>query len=370
MNPLKQVAFPDQDRFAPPEATPMVSLVDADGVRRRDPDHPWAMDDQSLADALVKMSMIRRFDQEATAMQRKGQLSLWAPLLGQEAVQVGAQAALTRGDHVFPTHREHGIGLLMGLDMARILGVFRGAELGDWDAEEVGFHYYSMVIGAHSLHGVGYAMGVEMDLRRGLTDRRQVSLVFHGDGAISEGDVNEAYIFAVRYQAPVVFLCVNNQWAISEPVATQSRVPLYQRAWGFGMPGIRVDGNDVVGVHSVLTQAINRARQGGGPSLIEAYTHRMGAHTTADDPSRYRGADQVEYWRARDPIARVKTYLRGIGRWDEASEADLDQRLEAYGARVRQAAAQITPASLAACFEQVYVRPDPDLADQQEATRG
>ena len=197
-------------------------------------------------------------------------------------------AALGRFDHVFPSHREHGLAMLMGLPIERLLGIFTGQESGDWDAEQVRFHHLNMVIGGHTLHGVGYAMGQARDRQADPQADDGVSLIIHGDGAISEGDVNEAYIFAAAYQAPAVFLCVNNQWAISEPVERQSPVPLYQRAWGFGIPSVRVDGNDVLAVHAATTWALERARAGQGPSFIEAYTYRMGAHTTSDDPTKSR----------------------------------------------------------------------------------
>ncbi len=132
---------------------------------------------------------------------------------------------------------------------------------------------------------------------------------YFGDGATSQGDVNESFVFASSYNAPVVFFCQNNQWAISEPIERQSRIPLYRRAAGFGFPGVRVDGNDVLAVHAVTSAALDRARSGNGPTLIEAYTYRMGAHTTSDDPTKYRLADELEHWRLKDPIERVRAYL-------------------------------------------------------------
>ena len=245
-----------------PASTPMVQLVDETGSRVVDPDFSPQLKPAQAVDLLRDMARIRRFDTEATALQRKGQLGLWAPLLGQEAIQVGVRAALGPADHVFPSHREHGLALLMGLPVERILAIFKGAEMGDWDAEQLRFHHYNMVIGAHTLHGVGYAMGQARDAAADPMADTGVSVIFHGDGAISEGDVNEAYVFAAAYQAPAVFICVNNQWAISEPVELQSRVPLYQRAWGFGIPSVRVDGNDVLAMQSVTNWALARARAG------------------------------------------------------------------------------------------------------------
>ena len=158
-------------------------------------------------------------------------------------------------------------------------------------------------------------MGVERDglVGTGDPDRDTAVIGYFGDGATSQGDVNEAFVFASSYNAPIVFFCQNNQWAISEPIERQSRIPLYRRAAGFGFPGVRVDGNDVLAVHAVTTAALERARSGNGPTLIEAYTYRMGAHTTSDDPTKYRLADELEHWRLKDPIERVRAYLTRHG---------------------------------------------------------
>ena len=167
------------------------------------------------------------------------------------------------------------------------------------------------MIGAQTLHATGYAMGIQRDgaVGTGDPDRDAAVIAHFGDGASSQGDVNEAFIFAASYNAPVVFFCQNNQWAISEPIERQTRIPLYQRALGFGFPGVRVDGNDVLATYAVTKAALQRARDGQGPTFVEAYTYRMGAHTTTDDPTRYRLSDDVEHWKLKDPIARVKVYL-------------------------------------------------------------
>lgn len=346
-------------------AVPMVQLVDPAGVRVDDPDFAAIVPPEKAISLLRDMALIRRFDTEATALQRKGQLGLWAPLLGQEAIQVGVHSVLGDLDHVFPSHREHGVGMLMGLPLERMLAIFKGCEMGDWDAEALRFHHYSMVIGAHTLHAVGYAMGMAADARRD-SSQQGATVVFHGDGAISEGDVNEAYIFAAAYNAPVVFVCVNNQWAISEPVERQSRIPLYQRAWGFGIPGIRVDGNDVLAVQAVTDWALDRARSGQGPTLIEAYTYRMGAHTTSDDPTKYRTADEHAQWQHRDPVVRTSSWLRSAGVWDDAQQARLDQDVEAFGAQVRAAVDRVPAPSLDSAFDRVYAQPTAALRRQRD----
>src|SRR5207244_3391713 len=162
---------------------------------------------------------------------------------------------------------------------------------------------YTIVIGSQTLHATGYAMGLQRDGADGAV------MAFFGDGASSQGDVNEAFVWSSVFQAPVVFFCQNNQWAISEPLERQSRVPLYLRARGFGFAGVRVDGNDVLACLAVTRKAMKAAREGQGPTMIEAFTYRMGAHTTTDDPTRYRLSAELESWKLKDPIARVKQYL-------------------------------------------------------------
>ena len=215
------------------------------------------------------MVLTRRIDTEATALQRHGELGIWAQLLGQEAAQIGAGRALRPQDYVFPTYREHGVAYCRGVDPLNLLGLFRGVDQGAWDPNDNNFGLYTIVIGAQTLHATGYAMGMQRDGVVGTGDpERDAAVIAHfGDGASSQGDVNEAFIFAASYNAPVVFFCQNNQWAISEPIERQTRIPLYQRALGFGFPGVRVDGNDVLATYAVTQAALQRARDGQGPTL-------------------------------------------------------------------------------------------------------
>jgi pyruvate dehydrogenase E1 component alpha subunit len=223
------------------------------------------------------------------------------------------------------------------------------------------------VIGAQALHATGYAMGVERDglVGTGDPERDMAVIGYFGDGASSEGDVNEAFIFASSYNAPIVFFCQNNQWAISEPIERQSRIPLYRRASGFGFPGVRVDGNDVLAVHAATTVALDRARTGNGPSLIEAYTYRMGAHTTSDDPSKYRLADELEHWRLKDPIERVKAYLTRSGSGDDAFFADVEAEASDHAADLRQRCLALPDPRLLDLFDHVYAEQTPYLVAQK-----
>ncbi len=215
------------------------------------------------------------------------------------------------------------------LDPVKLLGMFRGVNHGGWDPADHNFHLYTIVIGSQTLHAVGYAMGVQRDGADAAT------IVYFGDGASAQGDVNEAFIWASVFNAPVVFFCQNNQWAISQPMERQTKIPLYRRASGFGFPGVRVDGNDVFACLAVTRKALRNAREGQGPTLIEAYTYRMGAHTTSDDPTRYRLADELEAWKLKDPIERVKAYLFKNQLADQEFFDKIDEEADALGKDVR-----------------------------------
>lgn len=347
-------------RFSPPLGSGQaVQLLTPAGRLVADDPFVW---DGSLDDArahLRALVLVRRLDHEGMMLQRQGKLSLWGELKGQEAVQVGIAAALSPDDYVFPSYREHGLAMLMGLPTSELLSTWASTEFCNWKAEPDRFHAYQFVIGAQTLQAVGYAMGMALDDEPGAT------IVFHGDGAISQGDVNEAYAFAASYQAPVVFVCTNNQWAISEPVALQSRVPLYQRAWGFGIPSVQVDGNDVLAMREVAAWALEHARSGKGPVMIEAFTFRMGGHTTADDPTRYRSRDEVEAWAKRDPILRLQTWLEAQGAWSDADAARLEAEADALGERVRAEVAALQPVTLPEMFDHLFADKTDELAAQQ-----
>ena len=232
-------------RPQPSEGPDFVQLLTPEGERVEHPDYSIDISDAEVRDLYRDLVLVRRIDTEATALQRQGQLGLWASLLGQEAAQVGAGRALTDRDFAFPTYREHGDAYCKGVDPVTLLGLFRGVSQGGWDPQTNRFALYTIVIGSQTLHATGYAMGLQRDGGDG------AAMAFFGDGASSQGDVNEAFVWASSFNAPVVFFCQNNQWAISEPVERQSRIPIYHRAGGFGFPGVRVDGNDVLAVLAV-----------------------------------------------------------------------------------------------------------------------
>lgn len=333
----------------------MVQLLTPDGVRVEHDEFQFSGSTDDLVGYLRDMILARRFDAEATALQRHGELGLWPPLLGQEAAQVGSAHAVRDADVVFPSYREHAVAMVLGVPLTNLLGLFRGTDGGDWQ-KLTKFKNYQIVIGCQALHATGYAMGLQFDGAVGNDDdgENAAVIVYHGDGASSQGDVNEAYVFAASYNAPVVFFCQNNQWAISEPIALQSRIPLFQRAQGFGFPGVQVDGNDVLAVKAVTDWAMDRARRGEGPTFIEAFTYRMGAHTTSDDPTKYREREEDELWRGRDPISRLTTYLRKEDAIDDAWLADVDAAAKELGAAARSSIKTLKSKTMDELFDQVY----------------
>ncbi|MCC9706902.1 pyruvate dehydrogenase (acetyl-transferring) E1 component subunit alpha [Streptomyces sp. MNU76] len=339
----------------PTDAQPeLVQLLTPEGKRVRNAEtaayDPFVADitADELRGLYRDMVLTRRFDAEATSLQRQGELGLWASLLGQEAAQIGSGRATREDDYVFPTYREHGVAWCRGVDPTNLLGMFRGVNNGGWDPNSNNFHLYTIVIGSQTLHATGYAMGVAKD------GADSAVVAYFGDGASSQGDVAEAFTFSAVYNAPVVFFCQNNQWAISEPTEKQTRVPLYQRAQGFGFPGVRVDGNDVLGCLAVTKWALERARRGEGPTLVEAYTYRMGAHTTSDDPTRYRHDDERVAWEAKDPIARLRSYLESETDTNEGFFAELEAESEALGRRVREVVRAMPDPDHFAIFENAY----------------
>jgi 2-oxoisovalerate dehydrogenase E1 component alpha subunit len=300
----------------------LIQLVTPEGERVSNPQYESTLSGEAIFNMYRDMVIIRRLDQESTSLQRQGQLALWAPIQGQEAAQIGAGRALQPNDFTFPTYREHGIAWCRGVPPEDMLRMFRATSNGGWDAQKYHHSVPTIVLGNQVLNAVGYGMGIQRD---GAED---AVMTFFGDGASSQGDVLEAFVWASSFNVPIVFFLQNNQWGISTPMSIQSKIPLYHRAPGFGFPGVRVDGNDVVAVYEVSKRALDTARYGGGPTLIEAYTYRLGAHTTSDDPTRYRIDAEVEVWKHRDPIERVKAllvreYSVKAAQFDEvAAEAD------------------------------------------------
>jgi len=348
----------------PDSRAELIQLLTPEGERADHPDYPLDLTTDEVKALYRDLVIVRRIDTEAIALQRQGELGIWASLLGQEAAQVGSGRALSPRDMAFPTYREHGVAWCRGLDPVKLLELFRGVSHGGWDPADHNFHLYTIVIGAQTLHATGYAMGIQRDGLVG--ENGEAAIVYFGDGATSQGDVNEAFIWASVFNAPVVFFCQNNQWAISEPLERQSRIPLYQRASGFGFPGLRVDGNDVFACLAVTRKAMQAAREGQGPTLIEAYTYRMGAHTTTDDPTRYRLASELEAWKLKDPVERVKAYLVRTGSADAAFFEQIDAEAAQVGRHIRQACLEMPDPAPLSMFDNVYREPTALLREERE----
>ena len=338
----------------------LVQLLTPEGERVSHPDYDITLSDEEYRGLYRDLVLTRRIDVEATALQRQGELGIWASLLGQEAAQVGSGRAMRPDDFAFPTYREHGVALTRDVDPLKLLALFRGASHGGWDPNEKNFALYTIVIGSQTLHATGYAMGIAKD------GGDQAVIAYFGDGASSQGDVNEAFVWSAVFNAPIVFFCQNNQWAISEPLERQTRIPLYRRAQGFGFPGVRVDGNDVLATLAVTRAALDYAREGNGPTLIEAFTYRMGAHTTTDDPTRYRLSGDVESWKLKDPIARVEAYLKRNGLGDTAFFDEVAAEANDLGARLRDGVKALPDPKPLDIFDVVYADMTDELREQRD----
>lgn len=314
-----------------------------------------------------EMVTTRRFDIEAGNLQRQGQLALWIPSLGQEAAQVGSAFGARPQDTIFPSYREHAIARIRGIDPIHIIELLRGVTNGGWNPNDSKFRLYTLVLGTQTLHATGYAMGIQFDGKVGTGDQShdEACIVYFGDGSSSEGDVNEALVFAQSYQAPQVFFLQNNQYAISVPVVRQSRSPLYLRGEGFGIESYQIDGNDVLISYAVTRLAMDAARAGDGPRFIEAQTYRLGAHTTSDDPTKYREQSEEDYWKQRDPIARFEKFLRFRGESDAFFES-VRQEGEDLAADIRRRTLELTPPPVDVIFDHVYTDAHPVTAAQKQ----
>ena len=341
----------------------IISILTPEGLRLDHPDFPLSVDDRLLRAMYRDIVLTRRNDLESTALQRTGELGLWCPVLGQEGIQVGAGHAMRADDYGFTTYREVGLFQVRGVDPVELLQLYRGNTHASWDPRRVGMGLFTIVIGSHALHAVGYAMGIQRD------GADEAVLAFFGDGASSTGDVHEAMVFAAAFAAPVVFVVQNNQWAISVPVSRQARAPLSVRAAGYGIPSVRIDGNDVLAALAVTQAALARAREGGGPTFIEAITYRRGPHTTSDDPTRYRSAAEVEDWVERDPLDRLHRYMESIGALDERFLSGLQDESDALGARIREAIRGMPDPDPMGMFDHVYAEPHAQVEADRAAMR-
>ncbi|WP_237208644.1 thiamine pyrophosphate-dependent enzyme [Rothia nasimurium] len=337
---------------------------------------------EDLVSMYRTMALTRRFDDEMTSLQRQGQLALWVPSKGQEAAQVASSRALAANDYIFPSYRDHGVLLERGITAEEITPLFRGSGTLGWDAKKHNVHSYTLVLAAQVLHATGYAMGLNLDAEiEAETGEAQIGqgqatdptqdaekpavAVYFGDGSSTEGDVHESMVFAASYNAPVLFFIQNNRWAISVPFETQSRVPLATRAAGYGFEGLRVDGNDVLAVYAATRYAMQKIRAGEGPVLIEAETYRLGPHTTADDPTKYRPEDHQGTYEPLDPMIRLETHLRQAGYADDAFFEQVGQDAAALATRVRSAVLAGEPDDFETYLDRAYAEPHQQVEDDR-----
>ena len=356
----------------PTPDVPMLRILDADGVA--DP----ALDPQLPATDLIAMyramTMSRCLDVRMLSLQRQGRIGFYGTGTGEEAASVGSIYASRPSDWIFPALRQGSALLMRGFPLSQFLAQLLGNSHDVLNGHQMPCHFadrgvnvvaWSSVIATQLPHAVGAAWAA-----RYLGDD-MVALGYIGDGGTSEGDFHAALNFAAVWKAPVVFVCQNNQWAISVPVATQTvSQSIAIKALAYGIPGVQVDGNDVLAVYRATHEAITRARSGGGPTFIEAVTFRMGGHSSSDDPTRYREAETVEYWAQRDPIARFRTYLEREGHWDAAAEDDLQKEHDDAVTDAIRAAEAAPPPEPESVFSHVYGEMPWNLAEQRAQVLG
>ena len=342
---------------------PVVRIVDPDGTVVGDDD--VGVSDDAKRELLRSMIRCRRLDRECWALQRQGELTVYPPFEGQEAAQVGSASALGSDDFVFPSFRELAAAVVRGVDVVEYLQYHRGTwHGGPYDPIASRFAPICVPVATQIVHAVGWALGAKLD-RTGAC-----ALAYFGDGSASEGDFHEAANMAAVFSAPVILFCQNNGWAISVPAAEQYAAPIAARAAGYGFPGIRVDGNDVLAIYAVTRAAAERARGGEGPTLIEAMTYRIGAHSTADDDSRYRAAPDVDAWRGRDPIARYRAYLLTAGLIDDAFVDACEKEAEDWVAEIRSELTTLGTPPTAEMFDRAFSEPPGTLERQRRERLG
>lgn len=303
-----------------------VQILDEAGRVREGADVPDLSEDQ-LIEMYEQMRLVRRFDERAVSLQRQGRMGTYPPLSGQEGAQVGSAHALDADDWVFPSYREHGVGLVHGLSLERTLLYWMGHEQGNYVPTDVNIFSVAVPIATQIPHATGAAWASK------LRDEDRAFVCYFGDGATSEGDFHEGLNFAGVFDTPTVFFCNNNQWAISVPRERQTASDtLAQKATAYGFEGVQVDGMDPLAVYKVTRDAVEKAKNPDAdelrPTLIEAVQYRFGAHTTADDPSVYRPDEEVERWKQKDPIPRLETYLRSNGVLDDERVDAIESRIE------------------------------------------
>lgn len=317
--------------------------------------------DEILKEMYRFLILTRAFDDKALKLQRQGRLGTYAPMKGQEACQIGSAFALEKDDWIFPAFRENGVYMIKGVPPEMLYSYWRGDERGMQIPKNINILPVSITVGAHLPHAAGAAMAFNY------LKQKNVAAVYFGDGATSEGDFHEALNFAAVFKSPCIFICQNNQWAISVPVKEQTASQtIAQKAIAYGMKGIQVDGNDVFAVYKATKEAADRARKGEGPTLIECFTYRIADHTTSDDAKRYRNEDEIRMWEKRDPILRFEKYLVEEGVINPVLigkvKAEAEQQIE----RAVKTSESSKPQSPTDMFDYLYENTTEDLKEQRE----
>lgn len=336
-----------------------LQVLDSEG--RGDPALLPRLDEETLQRIFRQMLAARLVDRRCVDLQREGRMGTYAPVEGQEGCQVGSVLALAPGDWIVPSFRELAAALTRGVPLENTLLYWMGSEEGSRLPRNLRYLPVSIPVGSHTLHAAG--MGMAIRYRR----QNDAVLCYFGDGATSEGDFHEALTFAGVYRTPVIFFCQNNAWAISVPRKKQCGADsLACKAVGYGIPGIQIDGNDPFAAYLATRAALERARAGEGPSFIEAITYRLGPHTTADDPSRYRQSDEVEKMRPFEPLLRYRRFLQERGLWSEDGEKRLTAEIEEWmAAAIARVEARPAPGP-DDVFDYMYDGPTPELLRQKE----
>jgi pyruvate dehydrogenase E1 component alpha subunit len=282
-----------------------------------------ALTDEQYRQFFEKIILARTFNSRARSLQREGRIGTYASIYGQEACQVGSAMALEKGDWVFPTFRESGVSLALGYPIWMMFRYWLGDERGMKTPDELNIFPMSVPVGSHITHATGAAFAMQYK------GQKNAAVAYFGDGGSSRGDFHEGLNIAGVFKVPAVFICVNNQWAISVPRARQSAAKtIAQRAWSFGFEGLQVDGNDVLAVYKATKDALEKGKSGGGPTLLEFFTYRLDDHTTADDASRYRSDEEVKKWEAREPLIRLRLFMEKKGVWTEEYEKEVTKKIE------------------------------------------
>jgi 2-oxoisovalerate dehydrogenase E1 component alpha subunit len=361
---MTTLTHPGEARYADgllPSAAPL-QLIGQDGRPGANPGELVLPEPDVLRELHRRMVLGRRFDTQATALTKQGRLAVYPSSRGQDACQVGAALALREQDWLFPTYRDSVAVLTRGVPAEETLTLLRGDWHCGYDPCEHGVAPQCTPLATSTLHAVGFAHAATLQAKD------QVALVLLGDGATSEGDTHEALNFAAVWQAPVVFLVQNNGYAISVPLAKQTAAPtLAAKGIGYGVPSLLIDGNDAAVVYAAVRAGVERAARGGGPTLIEAITYRIEAHTNADDATRYRASEEVSAWLERDPIARLAAYLKASGQLDDAAAGRLAAEAERLAGEVRTSMNADVATDPAELFEHVYARPTAALERQRAA---